>query len=139
MRWTIRSKSSSLGMFRCIPKTYSRRYNHLSLGMPESSPYSSTNMRLSPSYSILPIHMICIVLTCIIVTFICLGFIFFSFIRLFISFLLLLYFHLQFENNKNSFFCFAFLLGSLFWFYLVFYFWYLFRVFLAVASMFRYC
>ena len=40
----------------------SRIYNHLSLGMPESSPYSSTNMRLSPSYSILPIHMTSIVL-----------------------------------------------------------------------------
>jgi hypothetical protein len=52
-------------------------------------PYSLTNMRLSPSYSILPIHMICIVLTCIIVAFICLGFIFFSFIRFFILFLLL--------------------------------------------------
>jgi hypothetical protein len=77
MRWTRRYKSSSLGMFRCIPRTYSRRYNHLSLGMPESSPYSSTNIRLSPSYSILPIHMICIVVTCIIVAFICLGFIFF--------------------------------------------------------------
>jgi hypothetical protein len=84
------------------------------LGMPESSSYSSTNMRLCPSYSILPIHMICIVLTCIIVAFICLGFILFSFIRLFISFLLLIYFHLQFENNKNSFFCFASLVGSLF-------------------------
>jgi hypothetical protein len=84
MRWTIRCKSSSLGMFRCIPRTNSRRYNHLSLGMPESSLYSSTNMRLSSSYSILPIHMICIVLTCIIVAFICLGLIFFCFIRLFI-------------------------------------------------------
>jgi hypothetical protein len=72
MRWTRRHKSSNLGMFRCIPRTCSRRYNHLSLGMLESSPYSSTNMRLSPSYSILRIHMIRIVLTCIIIAFICL-------------------------------------------------------------------
>jgi hypothetical protein len=73
MRWTRRHKSASLGMFRCIPRTCPRRYNHLSLGMPKSSPYSSTNMRLSPSYSILRIHMICIMLTCIIIAFICLG------------------------------------------------------------------
>jgi hypothetical protein len=78
MRWTRRHKSSSLGMFRCIPRICPRRYNHLSLRMPESSPYPSTNMRLSPSYSILRIHMICIVLTCIIISFICLGFIFFN-------------------------------------------------------------
>jgi hypothetical protein len=78
MRWTRRHKSSSLRMFRCIPRTCPRRYNHLSLGMPESSPYSSTNMRLSPLYSILRIHMMCIVLTCIIIAFICFGFTFFN-------------------------------------------------------------
>ena len=37
MRRTIRHKSSSLGMPRGTPRTYSRRYNHLSLGMPEAS------------------------------------------------------------------------------------------------------
>jgi hypothetical protein len=100
MRWTRRHKSSSLGMFRCIPRTCPRRYNNLSLGMPESSPYSSTNMRLSPSYSILRIYMICIVLTCIIIVFICLDIIFFNFIRLFILFLLLLYFHLKLKTTK---------------------------------------
>jgi hypothetical protein len=114
MRWTRRHKSSSLGMFRCIPRTCPRRYNHLSLVMPESSPYSSTNMRLSPSYCILHIHMICIALTYIIIAFMCLGFIFFNFIRLFILFLLLLYIHLWIENNKNSSFCFASLFGSLY-------------------------
>ena len=37
MRRTIRYKNSSLGMLRGTPRTYSRRYNHLSLGMPEPS------------------------------------------------------------------------------------------------------
>jgi hypothetical protein len=139
MRWTRRRKSSSLGMCRCIPRTYSRRYNHLSLGMPESSPYSSTNMRLSRSYSILPVHMICIVLTCIIIVFICLGFTFFSFIRLFSWFLLLLLLSLINSKQQKYFLLFCFLFGSLFWSYLVFTFDFYFRVFLAVASMFRSC
>ena len=139
MRWIRRRKSSSLGMCRCIPRTYSRRYNHLSLGMPESSPYSSTNMRLSRSYSILPVHMICIVLTCIIIAFICLGFTFFSFIRLFSWFLLLLLLSLINSKQQKYFLLFCFFV----WFFILilfgFYFWFLFRVFLAVASMFRSC
>jgi hypothetical protein len=137
MRWTIRRKSSSLGMFRCIPRTYSIIYNHLCLGMPESSPYSSTNMKLSPSYSILPIHMICIMLTCIIymswfyIFLVLLGslFHFYCFFTLtcklkttkIVSFLLLLCLVLYFD---------------FIWFF-TFDFW--FRVFLAVASMFRSC
>ena len=95
-------------MCRCIPRTYSKRYNHLSLGMSESSPYSSTNMRLSRSYSILPVHMICIVLTCIIIAFICLGFTFFSFIRLFSWFLLLLLLSLINSKQQKYFLLFCF-------------------------------
>ena len=136
MRWIRRRNSSSLGMCRYIPRTFSRRYNHLNLGMPESSPYSSTNMRLYRSYSILPVHMKCIVLTCIIIVFICLSFTSFSFIRLVIWFLLLLFINSK-QQKYFLLFCFFvwFFIFILFWFY----FWFLFRVFLAVASMFRSC
>ena len=101
-------------MCRCIPRTYSIRYNHLSLGMPESSPYSSTNMRLSPSYSILPIHMICIVLNCIIVIFTCLGFTLFSFIRIFIWFYCFFTFTYKFKTTKIFSFLFLYLVFSLY-------------------------
>ena len=124
MSWTIRCKSSSLGMRRCIPRTYSSRHNYLSLGMPESSPYSSTNMRLSSSYSILPIHMICIVLTCIIVVFTCLGLSYLVLLGSFFGFYCFFTFTYKFKTTKKYFLFFCFFI----WFFLCilyrFHFWF---------------
>jgi hypothetical protein len=124
MRWIRRRKSLSLGMCTYIPRTYSRRYNHLSLGMPKSSSYSSTNMRLSRSYSILPVHMIWIVLTCIIIVFIYLGLSSLVFLGSLFGFYCFFAFSYKFKTTKIFFFCFASLLGSLFgcyfWFLLDF-------------------